>query len=126
MSGNCPETFNTFVLTQSFEDFEQDHPDLVAIDSQGRCTDHTLDFLQQERREMCAMSKASEISQGVFQGPSPGPFTEPPSSLDDPSYDLYVEASDHASLPDDKLLAAKRKQLEDREVDEDPVHPSFP
>src|ERR1700761_2020675 len=32
--GQCPETFNTFVLTQSFEDFEQAYPELVAIDSQ--------------------------------------------------------------------------------------------
>ncbi len=124
--GQCPETFNTFVLTQSFEDFEQQHPELVAIDSQGRYTDHTLDFLQQERREMCAMSKASEISQGLFQGPSPGPFTDPPSLVDDPSYDLCIEASDHASLPDDKLLTAKRKQIEEREADDDPVHLTFP
>jgi dual specificity MAP kinase phosphatase len=125
-AGQCPETYNTFVLTQSFEDFEQEHPELVAIDSQGRYTDHTLDFLQQERREMCAMSKASEISQGVFQGPSPGPFTDPPSLLDDPTYDLYVEASDHASLPDEKLLTAKRKQLEVRGSDDDPIHLAFP
>ncbi|ETI21565.1 hypothetical protein G647_07912 [Cladophialophora carrionii CBS 160.54] len=124
--GQCPETFNTFVLTQSFEDFEHDHPELVAIDSQGRYTAHTLDFLQQERKEMCAMSKASEISQGVFQGPSPGPFTDPPSLVDDPSYDLYVEASDHASLPDEKVLTAKRKQLEEREPGEESVHLAFP
>jgi len=123
--GQCPETFNTFVLTQAFEDFEQEYPELVAIDSQGRYADHTLDFLQQERREMCSMSKASEISRGVFQGPSPGPFTDPPSSSDDPTFDLYVEASDHASLPDDRLLAAKLKQLEDRDDDE-PVHIAFP
>lgn len=123
--GHCPETFNTFVLTQAFEDFEQEYPEWVAVDSRGKYPDHTLDFLQQERREMCAMSKASEISHGVFQGPSPGPFTDPPSSSDDPSFDLYVEASDHASLPDDRALAAKLKQLEDRDDDE-PVHLSFP
>ncbi|KIW87954.1 uncharacterized protein Z519_11539 [Cladophialophora bantiana CBS 173.52] len=124
--GQYPETFNTFVLTQSFEDFEQLYPELVAIDSEGKYQDHTLDFLQQERREMCAMSKASEISHAVSQGPSPGPYTNPPSSLDDPSYDLYVEASDHATLPDDKLLAAKLRQLEDRDEDDDPVHLAFP
>ena len=124
--GQCPEIFNAFVLTQSFEDFEQVYPELVAIDSQGRYTDHTLDFLQQERREMCAMSKASEISQGIFQGPSPGPLTEPPSLLDDPTYDLYVEASDHATLPDERLLVAKRKQLDARQLDDDPIHLCFP
>ncbi|RVX70712.1 hypothetical protein B0A52_05362 [Exophiala mesophila] len=124
-TGQSPETFNTFLLMQPFEDFEQDHPELVAVDSNGKSTEHTLDFLQQERREMCAMSKASEITQGFFQGPSPGPFTIPTSSMDDPTFDLYVEASDHASLPDDKLLATKLKQLEDRDDDE-PVHLSFP
>ncbi|KIX08355.1 uncharacterized protein Z518_03011 [Rhinocladiella mackenziei CBS 650.93] len=123
--GQCPETFNTFVLTHAFEEFEQEYPEWVAVNSHGKYTDHTLDFLQQERREMCSMSKASEISLGVFQGPSPGPYTDPPSSSDDPSFDLYVEASDHASVPDDRLLAAKLKQLENREDDE-PVHLAFP
>lgn len=123
--GQCPETFHTFVLTQSFEDFEQDYPDLVAIDSQGKYLDHTLDFLQQERREMCAMSKASEISPGVFLGPSPGPHTIPPSTIDDRSFDLYIETGDHASLPDDRLLAATQKQLEDQDDDE-PVRMAFP
>ncbi|KAK5449745.1 tyrosine/serine/threonine protein phosphatase pps1 [Exophiala xenobiotica] len=123
--GQCPETFNTFCLTEAFEDFERDYPEFVAIDSQGHYPDHSLDFLQQERREMCAMSKASEISHGVFQGPSPGPHTLPPSTMDDPSFDLYVEASDHASIPDEKVLAAKLKQLEDRQ-DDKPVHLAFP
>ncbi|EXJ94574.1 hypothetical protein A1O1_02970 [Capronia coronata CBS 617.96] len=123
--GQCPETYHTFVLTVPFEDFERRYPELVAIDSQGKFTDHTLDFVQQERREMCAMSKASEISQGVFQGPTPGASTDPPSTIDDPTYDLYVEASDHASLPDDKLLDAKSSELHDRDDDE-PVHLVFP
>lgn len=123
--GQCPELYHTFVLTQPFEDIEQEHAELVAIDSHGKYTEHTLDFVQQERREMCAMSKASEISQGVYQGPTPGPYTEPPSTTDDPTYDLYIEASDHASIPDDKMLAAKLKQLESRD-DDDPVHLVFP
>ncbi|EXJ84387.1 hypothetical protein A1O3_05054 [Capronia epimyces CBS 606.96] len=123
--GQCPETYHTFVLTQPFEDLEHEYPELVAIDSKGQYADRTLDFVQQERREMCAMSKASEISQGVFQGPTPGSYTDPPSTIDDPTYDLYVEASDHASLPDDKLLAAKLKKLECRD-DDDPVHLAFP
>lgn len=124
-SGQSPETFNTFVLTQPFEDFEQDYPQLVAVDSKGNYPDHSLDFLQQERREMCAMSKASEISHGLFQGPSPGPYTVPPSSLDDPDFDLYIEASDHAAIPDEKVLAAKLKELEDSGRNK-PVHLSFP
>ncbi|KIW20950.1 hypothetical protein PV08_01529 [Exophiala spinifera] len=125
-AGHCPEVFNTFVLTQRFEDFEHEYPELVAVDSRGQYPDHCLDFLQQERREMCAMSKASEISQGVFQGPSPGPYTLPPSTMDDPSFDLYIEASDHAALPDDRLLASKLKQLQSRREGDRPVHMAFP
>ena len=124
-TGQTPESYNTFVLTVPFEDLEQSHPELVAVDSRGRPTREVLDFLQQERREMCAMSKASEISRGIFQGPTPDPNTIPDASSDDSPYDLYIEASDHAAMPDEKLLRAKQKQLDDRE-DDAPVQLPFP
>src|SRR3989440_4691795 len=69
--GQCPETYHTFVLTNSFEEVEHDYPELVAVDSGGRSTGKTMDFVQWERIEMCAMSKSSEFSTGVYQGPSP-------------------------------------------------------
>jgi dual specificity MAP kinase phosphatase len=122
-TGQVPELYNTFVLTEAFEEFEQQHPDLIAIDSRGRSTSHVLDFLQQERTEMCTMSRASEISQGVYQGPTPDPNII--TDYDGPAFDLYVEASDHASMPDEKLLRAKQTQLDEREDDE-PVQISFP
>ena len=113
-TGQSPETFHTFVLTEPFEDFERSFPEHVAVDSLGQPSDDSLDFLLQERQEMCAMSRASEYSRGVYQGPSPDPATLPTSSSDEDYFDLYVEASDHAGLPDETLLAAKRKELDNR------------
>lgn len=123
-SGQSPETYNTFVLTEPFEELEDDCPDLIAVDSQGRATGEALDFLLQERREMCSMSTASEISHGLFQGPSPDPNTIPQDADDNP-VDLYVEASDHASMPDEKLLERKLRELEENK-DDSPVQLTFP
>jgi len=124
--GQCPETYHTFVLTCPFDEFEQAYPELVAVDSQGRTTGHAIDFLQQERREMCAMSEASEISTGVFQGPSPGVNTILADKIADESmFDVLVESSDHANVPEDRLLAAKLKQLQTEDGDA-PVQIAFP
>ena len=124
-TGQSPETFHTFVLTEPFEDFERSFPEHVAVDSLGQPSDDSLDFLLQERQEMCAMSRASEYSRGVYQGPSPDPATLPTSSSDEDYFDLYVEASDHAGLPDETLLAAKRKELDNRKGD-NPVQLAVP
>lgn len=124
-SGQLPATYNTFVLTDPWDEFEKAYPEWVAVDSEGHTSEGLVDFLQQERREMSAMSKASEISQGVFQGPSPDLSCIPPAEGSDDSYDLYIEASDHASMPDEALLAAQQKQIEDPE-DTGPVHLQFP
>lgn len=124
-SGQVPESYNTFVLTEPFEDFEAAYPELTAVDSRGRPTGEVLDFLQQERKEMCAMSKASEISRGVFQGPTPDPSSIVDVDSDDNRFDLFIEASDHAAMPDEKLLRLKQQQLEDNDNDS-AVHIQFP
>lgn len=125
--GHVPETYHTFVLTSPFEEFEQAYPDLVAVTSRGKQTGNVLDFLNQERVEMHAMSKASEISTGVYQGPSPNPLVILPSASDEdePSFDVMVECNDHANIPDTKVFALKTKQLQSRRP-KDPVHISFP
>ena len=124
-TGQAPELYSTFVLTDSFEDFEASYPELIHVNSSGQPTGEVIDFLQQERREMCAMSKASAISQGVFQGPTPDASTIPGTHSDDSPFDLYIEATDHAAVPDENLLRAKQKQLDDRD-DDTPVHLPFP
>lgn len=124
-TGQMPEIYNTFVLTDSFEDFEKLAPEHVVITSKGRSTGEIVDFLQQERREMCAMSAASEISKGVFQGPSPDPYAIPTSTSKMDTYDLYIEANDHAAMPDERTLGNMLKKLEDRD-DDSPLHMAFP
>lgn len=119
--GQTPETYHTFVLMTTFEEFEQEHPDLVAVNSRGRATGYALDFLHQERVEMCKMSRASEISSGVSQGPTPNAAI----MTDDTHFDVLVECADHANLPDTKVLAYKAKQLQSRSTD-DPVAVTFP
>lgn len=103
-SGQSVEPYHTYVLTSPFEDVEQEHPELVAVDSQGNVTGKVMDFLQWERTEMCAMSKASEISQGVFQGPTPCPTI---AGQETPSYDVLIEASDHAEMMSIEALDAR-------------------
>ena len=122
--GQMPETYHTFVLTSPFEDFERAHPEMVSVSSRGKPTGHVLDFLHQERVEMCAMSKASEISAGVYQGPSPNAATVPPTDDNEPTFDVLIECSDHANMPDIKVLSLKSKQLQSRY--NDPVNLTFP
>lgn len=109
-SGQNVESYHTYVLTTPFEDVEQQHPELVAIDSNGNATGRVIDFLQCERTEMCAMSKASEISQGVFQGPTPCPMVPGQEAI---SYDILIEASDHAEIMSAEALDAKLAQAGD-------------
>jgi dual specificity MAP kinase phosphatase len=118
--GQCPETYHTFVLTNSFEEIELHHPELVAVDSSGRTTGQTMDFLQWERVEMCAMSKSSEFSTGVYQGPSPG-VSPVLVCQDDEDFDVLIETSDHAQMPDEDVLTSKLD-----EIGETPIHLAFP
>ena len=117
-AGESPEIFNTFVLTDSFSDFEESFPELIVVDSRGKPTRHAMDFLQWERNEMCEMSKASEISQGVFLGPTPGII---PSPSDDNRYDVLIEAMDHAQMPEIGTLKAKAATVTDQ-----PISVAFP
>ncbi|RMD43553.1 hypothetical protein DV735_g1516, partial [Chaetothyriales sp. CBS 134920] len=125
--GQVSETFNTFVLTDPFEDFESAHPEHVAIDSIGRPTGRVVDFLQQERSEMRAMSKASAISQHVYLGATPDQLATKQNAADDDtqSFDLYIDANDQACMPDDGMLALIARQLDDPGC-ESAVHMSFP
>lgn len=101
-----------------FSEFERNHPEVVAVDSQGRSTNEVMDFckspdhtktlyylqadrepVQWERQEMCNMSKASEISKNVWLGPTPD------SSLcntetEESDFDVLIEASDVAPPPE--------------------------
>jgi len=63
--------YNTFICTSPFGEFETLFDDIVAVDSTGQVTGKVVDFFHQERREMYAMTQASEISHNVWMGPTP-------------------------------------------------------
>ncbi|KAI9713186.1 MAG: tyrosine/serine/threonine protein phosphatase pps1 [Bogoriella megaspora] len=94
--------FNTFVVSDPFSKFETEHSDLVAIDSRGEMTGNIMDFFHRERVEMCEMSKATEISPNVFLGPTPESLTQ--ASQTEEEFDLLIEASDLAPIPDSNAL----------------------
>lgn len=54
---------------------------------------------------MCNMSKASEIANNVWLGPTPDALLFPPSDIDDkPQFDILIEANDFAQPPDTHKL----------------------
>jgi dual specificity MAP kinase phosphatase len=63
---------------------------------------------------MCNMSKASEISRGVWLGPSPDILLTAGDDerADTENFDILIEASDLASIPGPRLLDRINKQVE--------------
>ncbi|KAK8106835.1 Dual specificity protein phosphatase PPS1 [Apiospora kogelbergensis] len=92
--------YNTFVCTASFKTFELKHSEIVSIDSEGRLTGKVVDFFHQERAEMYAMTKASEISHNVWLGPTPEPASE-----EEQQFDILIECSDLGRLTPGALKA---------------------
>ncbi|KAF9514621.1 hypothetical protein BS47DRAFT_1376479 [Hydnum rufescens UP504] len=64
---NGPLAYNVFVVTDSFDVFERDHPELVAIDGRGNPKYHT-DFMAREREEMRQMTQATQICDNIWLG----------------------------------------------------------
>lgn len=85
---DVPE-YNTFVCVSPFAEFEERHPEIVAVNSAGLLTGSVLDFFHQERREMYEMTRASEISHNVWMGPTPEPGSD-----EEQAYDVLIECSD--------------------------------
>ena len=101
------EEYNTFAVTSPFKDFEERYPELVAITSDGKVTGKVVDFFQLERQEMCRMSKASPIAPNVWLGPTPDPsiIGAPEEGQEEaPEFDIMIEASDLARIPEAKSL----------------------
>lgn len=64
------------------------------------------------------MSKASEITNNVFLGPTPDPTLDP-NIANEPAFDILIETSDLAQVPESKSLKTLRSVLED------PDHPTL-
>ncbi|KAH7130500.1 dual specificity protein phosphatase PPS1 [Dendryphion nanum] len=102
--------FNTFMLSDHFNVVQKNHPELVAVDAAGGMTGNVVDFFYWERYEMCNMSKASEISNNVFLGPTPDPSLDPESG--NHPFDILIEASDIAHIPDSRTLRSFKRVIE--------------
>ncbi|KAF2816244.1 dual specificity protein phosphatase-like protein PPS1 [Mytilinidion resinicola] len=115
--------FNTFMLGDHFCVVEQKYPELVAVDPEGCMTGKVMDFFYWERLEMCEMSKASEISNNVYLGPTPDDALEC-SSSQGLAIDVNIEASDLAHVPDPRSLKNLKISLKDSK--HAPLHIEFP
>ncbi|SMY27642.1 unnamed protein product [Zymoseptoria tritici ST99CH_1A5] len=104
-SSSNSRLFNTFILEDEYNFIECDFPDLIALDSEGCMTGKVMDFFHWERLEMCSMSAPSEIAPNVWLGPTPDPSLQ--LNLDEkmPNFDLLIECSDIAQMPDNKSFA---------------------
>ncbi|KAK0741903.1 hypothetical protein B0T21DRAFT_381659 [Apiosordaria backusii] len=92
--------YNTFVCVSPFSEFEQKHPEIVAVNSSGQLTGQVLDFFHQERMEMYEMTRASEISTNVWLGPTPDVGSD-----EECCYDVLIECSDLGRLAPTALQA---------------------
>lgn len=107
--GHTIPVYNTFICASPFSVFEKDHAEIVSIDSAGELTGDVLDFFQQERLEMYAMTQASEISSNVWLGPTPEP-----SGDEEKEYDILIECSDLGRLNPSPLRAIAEGTGNDR------------
>ncbi|KAI1278668.1 hypothetical protein F5Y07DRAFT_66385 [Xylaria sp. FL0933] len=107
--GHAPKLpeYNTFICGAPFVEFEKKHGDVVAVSSSGVLTGAVLDFFYQERREMYAMTKATEISKNVWLGPTPEPGNE-----EEKQYDILIECSDLGRLNPAALQAIAERPYE--------------
>jgi dual specificity MAP kinase phosphatase len=92
--------YNTFICVTPFSVFETKHQELVAVDSAGRPSEAVIDLTAQERKEMYAMAKSSEISHNVWLGPTPEPASE-----EEHRYDILIECTDLGRLNPSALKA---------------------
>ncbi|EGE84658.1 Pps1 dual specificity phosphatase [Blastomyces dermatitidis ATCC 18188] len=102
--------FNTFILQSSFNEVEERHPELIAVNCQGQLTGRVMDFFHWERLEMCKMAEASEITTNVWQGPTPDINERP---FEDLGFDVFIETHDVANIPNIRYLSKISRQMDD-------------
>ncbi|KAK9478459.1 hypothetical protein V1514DRAFT_342699 [Lipomyces japonicus] len=107
---NIPE-YNTFIVSDPFEKFEDEYPNLVAIGSTGKCHEYAMDFLYHEHKEMSAMSTASEVLSNFYMGNLANISSTRASDSsylngdpDVPCWDIYVECLGGSSIPSRQYL----------------------
>ncbi|KIM33170.1 hypothetical protein M408DRAFT_325977 [Serendipita vermifera MAFF 305830] len=118
--------YNVFVVTDTFSEFETHFPHLVAWDSKGNSINY-VDFAVRERVEMCNLTQATEVCDGVWLGNSNDvPTYQPDLPGNDPfanaaennpfGFDICVECCDGAQFPSSIELACAEGHI--RKLDE--------
>ncbi|EWC47940.1 hypothetical protein DRE_02822 [Drechslerella stenobrocha 248] len=115
----CPQ-FNTFVVSSSFSEFEQHHPELVAFDSQGLSSGSIPDFPFLERQEMCIMSQATEIAHNVWLGSTNDKYQAGTRNL----FNICIETCDGAPFPTAPMLRLISRRMKDRNSVQDIEFPA--
>lgn len=116
--------YNTFACTSPFSEFEELYPDIVSTNAAGQMTGRVMDFFHQERLEMCAMTKASEIDHNVWLGPTPDPAIHTTlGGSDQPQFDILIECSDLGRMDPFALRAIAEGS---HEMTGQPVYLEFP
>jgi len=140
-STDCVRIPQELIVQDAFGFVQEKYPKLVAISASGEMTGEVVDFCKYpdseltqsvltrgivywERYEMSAMSKASEISRNVFLGPTPDQ-TLHPDCVGEEAYDMLIEATDLAHVPESRSLRALRMGLE-RVHRKSTLHMEFP
>ncbi|KAI9282453.1 hypothetical protein BC943DRAFT_328820 [Umbelopsis sp. AD052] len=112
--------YRTFVVIDPFSAFEQSYPELVCLDHQGSPVNR-VNFWEQEREEMYVLTKASEITKGVWLGNT----QDVPLSADDElanphRISICIETHDLADMPLPSTLTLARVTLNDLPKDQLP------
>ncbi|KAG9052260.1 tyrosine/serine/threonine protein phosphatase pps1 [Serendipita sp. 407] len=106
--------YNVFVVTDHFSEFEVNYPHLVAWDSKG-IPSNWNDFAIREREEICNLTQATEVCDGLWLGNSndvpnyqnallgADPFDNV--GLSNPQgFDICIECCDNVHFPTPKEL----------------------
>ena len=103
-------SLNFVLIADDLEAFEINHPELVAIDSCGRTTDHKIEFLSQEREEMRRLTTATKISHNVYLGNSSDAlnsvieYVNAEGKIATKGFDVVIEAKDMAQVASAAVL----------------------
>ncbi|KAH8547651.1 hypothetical protein BGW37DRAFT_432199 [Umbelopsis sp. PMI_123] len=112
--------YRTFVIIDPFNTFEQTYPGLVCLDSQGNAINR-INFWEQEREEMYVLTKASEITTGVWLGNTQDVPLSSEDEISNPhQISICIETHDLADMPLPSTLTLARVTLNDLPKDQLP------
>lgn len=102
--------FNTFILTTSFQDVCQSHPELVYIDAAQNLTPHAIDMVDIEKRQISLVATPSQIAPNVWiSSMMPPPYGHP--FPDNKPYNVYIDTQEVVEFPEKTILEEEIRKL---------------